>query len=68
MQLTNDHASLHKADNLQDFFREELEQVVKRHQVEVCDDTLWYITQLLYNFRRSEQFFDYDAEGGTLTP
>jgi len=68
MQMDQGHVKLSKAQNLQDFFREELQQVFEQRKVDVGEDTLWYLTQLLYNFRRSEQLFDYNADGGTLTP
>jgi len=65
---TSDTATVSTATNLQDFFRTELSHVVENHHIEVGEDSLWYLTQLLYNYRRSEIFFDYNANGGTLTP
>ena len=65
---TSDAATVSTATNLQDFFRTELSQAVENHHIDVGEDSLWYLTQLLYNYRRSEIFFDYNANGGTLTP
>jgi len=61
---TSDTATVSTATNLQDFFRTELSHVVENHHIEVGEDSLWYLTQLLYNYRRSEIFFDYNANGG----
>ncbi len=65
---TTDTTTVCTATNLQDFFRTELSHVVENHHIELGEDSLWYLTQLLYNYRRSEIFFDYNANGGTLTP
>lgn len=65
---TSDTGTVSTATNLQDFFHTELSHVVETHHIEVGEDSLWYLTQLLYNYRRSEIFFDYNSNGGTLTP
>ena len=65
---TSGTATVSTATDLQDFFHTELSHVVEKHHIEIGEDSLWYLTQLLYNYRRSEIFFDYHANGGTLTP
>ncbi len=68
MQSTLNQVTLKTASSLEDFFRAELSRAVDSHQVDISEDTQWYLTQLLYNYRRSDRFFDYHANGGTLTP
>lgn len=68
MHNSPDAVTISTTTSLKDFFRTELANVVDEHQVDVSEDTLWYLTHLLYNYRRADQFFDYHADGGTLTP
>lgn len=68
MTSTGKSEPIQTTASLQDYFRCELTSATQRQHLPIGEATLWYLTQLLYNYRRTETFFDYNAEGGTLTP
>ena len=53
---------------LQDFFRERIEQSAEKLKIDGNEETLWYLTQLLCNYSRTNQFLDDNGTGATLTP
>ena len=65
---TGNPTNIRTTTDLKDFFRIELTQAASNHNLHIGDATLWYLTQLLYNYRKTDQLFDYHVEGGTLTP
>ncbi len=56
------------ASNLQSFFHDSLREAADNQGVEVAEATLWYLTNLLTSFSRSERLFDKTEEGRALTP
>lgn len=54
--------------SLKAYFHDALSRQSKKHKLDIADHTLWYLTNLLHNYSRSEQFFDYQPNRGTLTP
>lgn len=55
--------------SLTSYFHDELSHLSEAQQVVVPQDTLWYLSTLLENYSRSENFFDFNSETGvTLTP
>jgi len=54
--------------NLHSFFHESLHQAIRNQRVDAEDATLWYLTNLLADFSRTERLFDQTAEGRVLTP
>ncbi len=56
------------APSLQSFFHDSLRAAASNQAVEVDEATLWYLTNLLTTFSRSEQLFDRTEQGRALTP
>lgn len=54
--------------SLQDFFKERIETALIKHQIEGKDDTLWYLTQLLCDYSRTNRFLDDNGNRAALTP
>ena len=50
------------------YFHDALARESEKNQLEITEHTHWYLTNLLYTFSRSEKFFDYQPDRGTLTP
>lgn len=65
--LSND-SLIQPTASLQSYFRERIEQAADKHTIDAHDDTLWYLTQLLCNFSRTNRFLDDNENGSTLTP
>lgn len=57
-----------EAANVEAFFHESVSDSVSSQNVDVCDETIVYITQLLSQYVRSEQFFEQDEEGLQVKP
>ncbi|ASJ71041.1 hypothetical protein IMCC3135_04640 [Granulosicoccus antarcticus IMCC3135] len=53
---------------LQDFFRERIVQATGKLRLDGNDETVWYLTQLLCNYSKTNQFLDNNGTGATLTP
>jgi len=56
------------ASSLQSFFHDSLHDAARNQGVEVDEATLWYVTNLLTTFSRSEHLFDRNEQGQALTP
>lgn len=54
--------------SLQSFFKERIESAVEKHSIDYDEDALWYLTQLLCNYSRTNAFLDNNGTGATLTP
>jgi len=54
--------------SLKIYFHDALSRESEKNQLEMTEHTHWYLTNLLYTFSRSEKFFDYQPDRGTLTP
>ncbi len=54
--------------SLKAYFHEAIERASDEKHLDAGEHTLWYLTNLLHNYARSERFFDYRPDGGTLTP
>lgn len=57
-----------EAANIEFFFHESVTDSVSSQNVDVCDETVVYITRLLTQYARSEQLFERDDEGVQLKP
>lgn len=57
-----------EAANVEAFFHESVSDSVSSQNVDVCDETVVYITQLLTQYVRSEQLFEQDEEGMQVKP
>lgn len=57
-----------EAANVEAFFHESVSDSVSSQNVDVCDETVVYITQLLSRYVRSEQLFEQDEEGLQVKP
>ncbi len=65
----SDELHIDLTSSLTSYFHDELAQISKAHEFDVLEDTLWYLSTLLKNYSRSENFFDFNADNGiTLTP
>jgi hypothetical protein len=54
--------------NLHAFFHASLDQAIRNQRVDAGDATVWYLTNLLADFSRTERLFEQTAEGRLLTP
>lgn len=54
--------------DLQSFFKERIEGAVEKHQIDGNEDTLWYLTQLLCDYSKTNRFLDDNGTRATLTP
>ncbi|MFK8079454.1 MAG: hypothetical protein AB8B97_04150 [Granulosicoccus sp.] len=54
--------------SLQGFFKERIENAVEKHSINGNEDTLWYLTQLLCNYSRTDAFLDNNGNRAALTP
>lgn len=66
--------------SLKAYFHDALSRQSEKRSLDIAEHTLWYLTNLLHNYSRSEQFFDYycstgrgngqnnSQDRGTLTP
>lgn len=53
-----------EAANVETFFHESVSDSVSSQNVDVCDETVVYLTHLLARYVRSDQLFDQDDEEG----
>lgn len=53
-----------EAVNVESFFHESVSDSVSSQNVDVCDETVVYLTHLLTRYVRSDQLFDQDEEEG----
>lgn len=68
MQNGIDDIQLNTESSLKAWFHSELCRATDTNNIEVCEETIWYLTNLLHNYSRSDRFFDYSPDCGTLTP
>jgi len=54
--------------SLKAYFHNALAAALEKKRLDTAEHTLWYLTNLLHTYSRSEQFFDYQPDRGTLTP
>jgi len=59
---------INMATNLESYFHDTIRDISGEKNIEINDHTLWYLTNLLTRYSRSDHFFDYRPESGTLTP
>lgn len=57
-----------EAANVQAFFHESVTDSVSNQNVDVCEETVVYVTQLLAKYVRSEHLFEEDEDGVQLKP
>lgn len=57
-----------EAANVEAFFHESVTDSVSNQNVDVCEETVVYITQLLAQYVRSERLFEEDEDGVQLKP
>lgn len=61
-------SSIVEAANVESFFHESITDSVSNQNVDVCDETVVYITQLMTQYVRSEELFEEDEDGVQLKP
>jgi len=61
-------SSIVEAANVESFFHESITDSVSNQNVDVCDETVVYMTQLLTQYVRSEELFEEDEDGVQLKP
>ena len=61
-------SSIVEAANVEAFFHESVTESVSSQNVNVCDETVVYVTQLLTQYVRSDQLFEEDEDGVQLKP
>ena len=59
---------INKETNLKTYFHDTIRDISSEKNVDIKDHTLWYLTNLLTRYSRSERFFDFRPESGTFTP
>jgi len=59
---------INKETNLKTYFHNTIRDISSEKNMDIKDHTLWYLTNLLTRYSRSERFFDYRPESGTFTP
>lgn len=57
-----------EAANVEAFFHESISDSIASQNVDVCDETVVYLTQLLTQYVRSDQLFEQDEDGMQLKP
>ena len=62
------HERVVQVQNLQDFFRSSIEDVISRQGVDVEPHATHYVVNLLTLFSRSEEFYEFDGENYGLKP
>lgn len=61
-------SSIVEAANVESFFHESVSDAVSSQSLDVCGETVVYITQLLTQYVRSEELFEQDEDGTQLKP
>lgn len=57
-----------EAANVESFFHESVSDSISSQNLDVCDETVVYLTHLLTRYVRSDQLFEQDEEGMQLKP
>ncbi len=66
--MNRNEASVVKVGNLQEFFREALQEAIGHQHFAIEDHTEHYVVNVLTQFSRSEALFDATSEGRRLRP
>lgn len=66
--MSSSNSVINTESSLKSYFHEALSRESEKNRFEITDHTHWYLTNLLYTYSRSEKFFDYQPDRGTLTP
>lgn len=66
--MQNQDKLINTESSLKAYFHDALSGATKKKQLNATDETLWYLTNLLHSYSRSERFFDYQPDRSTLTP
>ena len=66
--MSGNEASVVKVGNLQEFFREALQEAIGHQHFAIQDHTEHYVVNVLTQFSRSEALFDITPEGRRLRP
>lgn len=57
-----------EAANVESFFHESVSDSISSQNVDVCDETVVYLTHLLARYVRSDELFEQDEEGVQIQP
>lgn len=68
MQNNRTDTLINPESSLKAYFHDAIERASDEKHLDAGEHTLWYLTNLLHTYTRSEKFFDYRPDGGTLTP
>jgi len=60
--------SINQESSLKAYFHAALEKAAEHNHLSTTEHTIWYLTNLLHSYSRSDTFFDYQKDSGTLTP
>lgn len=66
-QATTDPV-IQTASSLQCYFKDRIEFALDKQHLDKDEDTLWYLTQLLCSYSKTNRFLDDNADGTTFTP
>jgi len=66
--MLNPDSPINTESSLKAYFHDALARSTEENKVKAADHTLWYLTNLLHQYSRSERFFDHQPDCGTLTP
>lgn len=61
--MEHDARTISLSTSLQDFFHQSVQDVVEKHHIDGIDDTIWYLTQLLCTYARTNRFYDNRSDG-----
>lgn len=61
-------SSIVETTNIESFFHESVTGSISSQNVDVCDETVVYLTRLLTQYARSEELFERDEDGVQLKP
>lgn len=68
MQFDSQDTLINPESSLKAYFHNAIERASDEKHLDAGEHTLWYLTNLLHTYSRSEKFFDYRPDGGTFTP
>lgn len=54
--------------SLRSYFHDAILRASAENELDVCEHTHWYLTNLLHTYSRTDRFFDHRPDGGKLTP
>jgi hypothetical protein len=66
--VSNENPSPIEVTNLREFFRDSVQQALRKHHVAVDDQTEHYVVNVLTTFARSEELYETTDEGPRLKP